>query len=768
MKYESGSKKFRYAIRKCQKGLVSVAIAMTVGSAVGQQQVQAETASLPVSTQLPVNQKNVTDYLAEDGSKRQIVWVKGIQAPQMGPGGDFKKEVDWDFVSYKMPFKENQGWYDVNKSLTASAVDLNLCFAAVSSNMLHWWLQQNQAYVEQYIQQTYGEQEVAREKLGLRDLRRYVDSFTNQQESRIFDLFKVYYGYRTDGYLSDLLIDLFINGYSPKPSGGTNQENPELVPDERGGFFHSVFKGTKLTDRFFSGNYDRFGKDVKERLEAGQILGVTHLLFRQNNSHIVTLWGAEYDEEGNLRAIYVTDSDDQSTPVGMKRYGVTKDRWGNPRLNDHTKDPSRGVAIEYIHSLSLGQDSWERYFHPVDEELLSAKESAKTALGEAAGTIAQAIKQQEELGAEEQASLLARLEEARLKWEASLMQAATTEEVASYLKQGLEDLQPRIEHKGEAAYHKQEALTIDSLSTETTSPPSESLPDSSGEGAELVTTSSELPSDSSSETTVLETLPSSAESPVDASAGSNKREEESQSSEQTTTLTEENLASVDDQTSTIANKETETQLEDPTSILEQEEAEKLPVLEEKQEDSQEELKTEVVAPPVVVLQEDSNVSTTEFEQPIDGTVISVEGEQQITSPQVTDETSTSIVEDPTITDEKLVSSQQPEVGQPISTPQQSSEGREHQAESEKDDRPQDATKEAIEATQDRADEMPIKDKISSPIQKESAQATAPKQATNSQLPQTGEDQSLWSVLAIALLGLISFYLRKGAGKNKRA
>ncbi|WP_193440902.1 IdeS/Mac family cysteine endopeptidase, partial [Streptococcus suis] len=118
---------------------------------------------------------------------------------------------------------------DTNKSLNASFIDLNLCFAAVSSNMVHWWLEQNSSYVERYLKEKNGTVNVG-ENYAITDLRRYIDSFQDQQNSRVFDMFKTYYGYRTNGFVSDALVDLFINGYKPKAQGGVNLEDSQLVP----------------------------------------------------------------------------------------------------------------------------------------------------------------------------------------------------------------------------------------------------------------------------------------------------------------------------------------------------------------------------------------------------------------------------------------------------------------------------------------------------------------------------------------------------------
>ncbi|MFX3737728.1 IdeS/Mac family cysteine endopeptidase, partial [Streptococcus suis] len=76
------------------------------------------------------------------------------------------------------------------------------------------------------------------------------------------------YGYRTNVFLSDALVDLFINGYKNKEQGCVNLEDSQLVPDSRGGFLYDVFKEKKLTNRIFSCSYERFGDDVRTVLES--------------------------------------------------------------------------------------------------------------------------------------------------------------------------------------------------------------------------------------------------------------------------------------------------------------------------------------------------------------------------------------------------------------------------------------------------------------------------------------------------------------------
>lgn len=312
-----------------------------------------------IKEELSQNGNVVTQYKnEEDGKLKTIIWTKGINPPKMGgTDSEFRKETtnvngEVAYIEYKAPYSAGKGWYDVNK--TENRVqDLNLCFAAAASNALHWWLAQNSNYIDKYLAEN-PDYSKAEELSNLRD------SFKSQQDSEVYKLFLKQFAYKKEGYWSDILEDQFINGYYPKTNGGTNDSDADREklltsgPDPRGGFFYDIFGTTLLTQRRnYSWSYDTLAKDLKQLFLDGNIVLMDYSMGRI--SHVVTLWGAEFDLNGQISAVYLSDSDDDKGQ-GMVRYMV-RNSGGKPVISTHVS--GGGSVIENLQVLSLGKEIWE-------------------------------------------------------------------------------------------------------------------------------------------------------------------------------------------------------------------------------------------------------------------------------------------------------------------------------------------------------------------------------------------------------------------------
>ena len=298
--------------------------------------------------------QNTAQYTAANGEIYTAFFVQGVHIPNLKSteeGGDFIEKEDSGYFTRVAKFVRGQGYYDTNKARNGQNkdVDRNLCFATTASNVLHWYLQENKEKIQDYIH-AHGDvvRRVGQKNYSLQD---FLDqSSPDQWNSRIFDYFKLIYGHSQNGFYTGPLVDLFLNGYTPKKATNTKADFESM--DERGGFLYGLLKEKLQTD--VTGNFKgTFSEDVKKHLAEGHALCISYRPLG-TYSHVVSLWGADFDESGKLVGVYVTDSDDQDETgedpeVGLKYYRIIyKD--GSPYLNNSLNPKSNGSRISKLHS----------------------------------------------------------------------------------------------------------------------------------------------------------------------------------------------------------------------------------------------------------------------------------------------------------------------------------------------------------------------------------------------------------------------------------
>lgn len=305
-----------------------------------------------------------TKYTDDNGVEKTILWVDNITPPVMNGSNDgnadFKKIETTQggnrYIEYVAPYKVGNGWYDINKTFDQ---DTFLCFSATASNMLHWWMDQNRGYIDNYLN---GNPDIPKAQ----EIKKMQQSPTGQHGSNIYDKFVEQFANRKEGYWPDILQDQFINGYRPKENGGTNDpewDGKDLIqngPVERGGFFYNVFGPDILTTRreYGNGSYAAISDALKWFVNQGKIVSLTYDM--RASAHVVTLWGIELDPSGNVCAVYYSDSDDtDNASEGMRRYRLIN-RNGTAYVTTDTKDDGSGSMVTCLTALSTGKDVWEK------------------------------------------------------------------------------------------------------------------------------------------------------------------------------------------------------------------------------------------------------------------------------------------------------------------------------------------------------------------------------------------------------------------------
>ncbi len=205
----------------------------------------------------------------------------------------------------------NGGWYDVDK--TNDAGDDNMCYAASASNLIAWW----------------------------QNMQPSVPSGTPTKVDDIFNRYKS--ASASKGQLAGdtgWALAWWISGvYLPEneteaarwlvPNVTTQADSSDL--DAFDGYYASQlgltaeqmvqFCGVHTEERegesyvltSYSPSYGRVGeRDFGTLLTSGYGIGLGLEFTEGENTyaHAVTLWGAEYDDSGNLLNLWLTDSDD--------------------------------------------------------------------------------------------------------------------------------------------------------------------------------------------------------------------------------------------------------------------------------------------------------------------------------------------------------------------------------------------------------------------------------------------------------------------------
>lgn len=335
--------------KRCYLFSTTVLTALAIFSLMGSNNVLAENVS---------NNQAVT-YSEEIPSAVSSVWTKGVTPPT-----NFIEGVDGAYSLYE----ENQGWYDITK--TFDGKDNLLCGAATAGNMLHWWFDQNREQIAHYLQQHPEKQTILFRNEKMFDLKEAIDTKNSQVESALFTYFRdkafPEISSRQRGIFPDHVLDMFINGYRLD----LDNYGPTIIKagnkDLRGGIFDHVFH-RGVHSEVLSGRHNlrnlgikEISQLIKKELEEDKALGISHTYGNVRVHHVVNLWGADFDSEGNIEAIYVTDSDSNKS-IGMKKYYVGVNSAGKVSISyKKIEGENRGAQILELYTLSAGKDIWNQ------------------------------------------------------------------------------------------------------------------------------------------------------------------------------------------------------------------------------------------------------------------------------------------------------------------------------------------------------------------------------------------------------------------------
>lgn len=310
----------------------------------------------------------------------QKLWVYGITSPVF-PGkenittypiwvSEFAKGewLRYDYESIDLPnevnyltWKEGCGWFDCNKTFNYDG-DGQMCWAATASNLIHWWLEHNSPYIQAYETKYGGE----RCPKGYRNM-----TEADQQHSDVFNFFKQCYpnmgSWETGG------VNWFINGDKKNMIYSYAEDFP--------GFFHQVFsQETPIATETHNMSKKNFNQWIKDAFRKNNAIGFSVYGYTGPNGrlHAMTIWGAEFDANGDVSFLYFCDNnlgEYDPNHGAIQRFKViytdsnTQETYITPLdYNDGTQ-PTIKTPVSSVTLVDLRQDIWQAAFPEIKPNL---------------------------------------------------------------------------------------------------------------------------------------------------------------------------------------------------------------------------------------------------------------------------------------------------------------------------------------------------------------------------------------------------------------
>ncbi|MBC6713061.1 IdeS/Mac family cysteine endopeptidase [Treponema sp. Marseille-Q3903] len=271
------------------------------------------------------DKKDLTVKLEQKANENPTVitkWVHGVEKPNNGEKvpvlgedgaplqeGGQTLHYNSDYVSV---WKENENtkFFNVRKlkfvmpaTMTTycyQGSDSNMCWAMTASNMLHWWGEQNKELINRY-KNKYGSTYDFSYTKGLQDNKEY-------EKSKIAALFRSNCVNSGNEIRNGLEGFLFSSANSPFK----RISSPK--------YFDKVFsKDNNIVNVETPHSKKEFERILKEAFNSKKAIGLdTH--DGGGNLHAITLWGAAFDGDENIIAIYIADNNNPNNE--MITYGI--------------------------------------------------------------------------------------------------------------------------------------------------------------------------------------------------------------------------------------------------------------------------------------------------------------------------------------------------------------------------------------------------------------------------------------------------------------
>ena len=296
-----------------------------------------------------------------------IKWVDGIDdptpsektaipVPHVGQAKKFYWDDDKIFFWYE---GDNTKWFNNRKIFylkipATDGGDSNQCWAKTASNMLHWWFVQNEDNINNYITK----KNITSPKKDEYQHFYKRNSPDNEEPEKSY-IAKTFRTKAHNGQLGGYVM----SGLAWYLYGNTSASHPSTPTYEGPALFKDVFNidKTPIEDKIIKSKVE-FETAITEALNSKKAIGL-HMRGTKGGkdyAHGITLWGAVFDEEENIIAIYVVDNN--HTENRIFPYGIYY-RNGLPYIFNY---PNNAFATDRyvgeVITLDKGEELWQEWF----------------------------------------------------------------------------------------------------------------------------------------------------------------------------------------------------------------------------------------------------------------------------------------------------------------------------------------------------------------------------------------------------------------------
>ena len=322
------------------------------------------------------DKKDLTVKLVQKANENPTVttkWVSGVEKPNNGEKVPVLGEDGAPLQEGGQPVYYNQDYVFVWKETSDTKFfnvrklkfvmpatmttycyqgsDSNMCWAMTASNMLHWWGEQNKELINRY-KNKYGSTYDFSYTKGLEDNKEY-------EKSKIAALFRRNCVNSGNEIRNGLEGFLFSSANSPFKG----------IPSPK--YFDKVFsKDNNIVNVETPHSKKEFERILKESFNSKKAIGLDTRDGR-GNLHAITLWGAAFDGDENIIAIYIADNNNPNNE--MITYGI---RYQKNIYEENEEENNYPYLINYavkksiinidkwidrITTLDKGEEQWQKW-----------------------------------------------------------------------------------------------------------------------------------------------------------------------------------------------------------------------------------------------------------------------------------------------------------------------------------------------------------------------------------------------------------------------